>query len=306
MISSMSTVSCCFCSSNNVQLAYKQKFHKVKRDHGPYNYFLCRNCRSGFTFPIPNEDDIAALYESFSGGMSNHTRNIRQNNPLREWYEQCIRRILIIDGRKFNSNSIFKWVDIGAGNGELAILMARLFPLSVGYCFDYHHKPDSLISFQNIIWIQCDLNDPNFQDTLGDLRFDLVISITVLEHVLYPKSFLQSLISIINPIGGTLYLTTPDQYSMASKLLKKYWPYLLFGEHINIPSQKGMYLLCSSILSNYRENNPQINVKPISIPYPVTYYLDHFNLNSIAKFISRNITVNFNTGILEFSYKSII
>ena len=99
--------------------------------------------------------------------------------------------------------------------------------------------------------------------------------------------------------GKVLYLTTPDFGSITAKLLKGYWPYLIFGEHLNIPSKKGIKILIQKLLNDSStENKKLLFVEPTILPYPFGYYLQFLSISSTL-FSGSRITLNFPTGILK-------
>jgi SAM-dependent methyltransferase len=290
---------CCFCQSENLKLAYQNKYHRKKPDHGPINFYICLVCGSGITLPPPSAESLEELYASFDGGMSKFTRAIRERNSLNEWHHQCVTRCISYNNNRYNKEDEFKWIDVGAGNGEIAKIMARKFPKSTGLAIDFHSRPELLSDCKNVQWLQLDLNDPNFHAVIPLGSFDMVLSITVLEHVINPFNFTKSLLKLLMP-GGNLYLTVPDMSSTASKTLKRFWPYLIWGEHINMPSRGGMSILLNNLISDCDSLTKAI-VKPVVLPYPITYYLDHFHLRFISRFISKSALLKINTGILEAS-----
>ncbi|MGI8950089.1 MAG: class I SAM-dependent methyltransferase [Chitinophagaceae bacterium] len=292
-------IECCFCKSSDVSLLYKQKYHKVKRNHGPVNFYKCNTCFSGFTFPLPSPQQLKELYDSFEGGMDNFTRQIRNKNPLTKWFQNCISEALKYSHTSYNTNDSFTWIDIGAGDGELVKLMSQKFPNAKGIAVDFHKRPENLKDCTNITWIQCDLNEPDYYKKISISNFDIVFCITVLEHILKPYNFLDNLIKILGN-GKILYLTTPDFGSVTAKLLSSRWPYLTFGEHLNIPSKKGMKILLQTLVKeNNLEYKKQIFVAPTVLPYPLNYFLQYYRFNFLSKFFSNEITFNFPTGILK-------
>jgi 2-polyprenyl-3-methyl-5-hydroxy-6-metoxy-1,4-benzoquinol methylase len=289
---------CNFCSSTSLKLLYTKKYHLFKKDHGPFDFYICNNCKSGITYPLPSKLELEKLYQSFEGGMNKTIRNLRENHPLDKWYNQCVNQALMYHKNKYDKYDKFTWIDIGAGNGEIAIIMKEMFPNSIGYAVDFHTEPNSLKSL-DINWVQCDLNDEAFYQLIGQVKFDIVLSITVLEHVLNPAVFLSNMFQLINK-DGSIYITVPDYSSTMSKVLKRFWPYLIFGEHLNIPSINGMKKLSINSL-NLTDLQKEIIVKSIILPYSVVYYLDFLKLSLLTKFFSNKHFVKINTGILELS-----
>lgn len=284
---------CCFCNSKNLKILYSDAYHPYKKDHGPFNFYKCKNCGSGLTFPLPSPENLEALYKNFSGGLIPRIREIRDSNPLSRWYSQCIKHAF---KGYLPPNNNFNWIDVGAGNGELSELMASKFISSQGTAMDFHVTPHLLEKLKNVRWTNIDLNKIHLHEIL---KTDLIFLITVLEHVLYPDKLVNHLLKGLNP-GGKLYITVPDFGSLASGVLKNKWPYYLPGEHLNIPSKKGMGLMLQNLCKNeFTHKKYSIMVKSTVLPYPLGYYLSYWGIE--RKSIFSKAAVRLPTGILEAS-----
>jgi len=299
MIAQYENLLCCFCQSTRLKLTFKNEFHKFKKDHGPINFYRCLDCQSGFTYPLPDKSALSSLYASFAGGMIPETRDIRNNNPLHKWYNQCVDRATDNSKCKLSKDEIFNWIDIGAGGGEVAKIMAERYPNSKGVAIDYHSKPDLLSGLKNVAWVQCDLNEKEFYRQFPRNHFQVALCITVLEHVLFPYEFIGNILKLLAS-DGSLYLTVPDIGSVAAKSMHRFWPYYIFGEHLHIPSKTGMrVLLKRHQAENALSKKKMLIVAPVVLPYPITYYLDHFRMKYLSRLFSAENTIPVNTGIME-------
>jgi 2-polyprenyl-3-methyl-5-hydroxy-6-metoxy-1,4-benzoquinol methylase len=300
----MPELNCCFCNNKDLSLLYTDQFHKVKKDHGPINFYTCKKCHSGLTFPLPSSKQLENLYSSFVNGMDEVTRNNRDANPLDTWFQQCIDRGIHQLSKEITSKTSFTWIDIGAGKGELASLLSDQYPNSRGLAIDFHSRPELLNTALNVDWLECDLNEPLFSRWIDKNNVDLIFSITVLEHISAPGVFIKNVLPLLNQ-NGAFYLTVPDFSSIASRLLKSKWPYLLPGEHLNIPSKRGMNILLNNLLHELNLNDKDfiVFVKRIILPYPLRYYLMYFRLNLLSKLFGSSIILKIPTGILEAGIK---
>lgn len=288
---------CCFCGSINLKLKYRNLYHPFKDRYGPFNFFECLDCGSGLTLPPPSDEELQSLYNCFEGGMIPFIQDIRKKNPLVRWYEQCIGRAVSL--LNISNPNDFLWWDVGAGNGEVSAMMSEKFPSSRGVAIDFHQRPDGLKPLNNIRWEEINLNNPEM--LIGE-KVDLVLLITVLEHVLFPDALIGRLIQKIKK-GGVLYITVPDFGSIASKVLQKKWPYILPGEHLFIPSKKGMMLMLSRLCKReFPDNNFQIETKSIILPYPAGYYLNYFGWKKTPSIFSK-MAIGLPTGLLEATVK---
>lgn len=294
---------CCFCGSKKIKMVYKNLYHPYNRTFGPFQFYKCADCGSGVTIPLPKQYELVKLYESFSGGLIPSIRKLRENNPLSEWYNQCISRATGIWSAHIENDKIFKWMDIGSGNGELIYHLMNRFPESSGIAIDFEERPALIDKFPGVSWEKTDLNSrSSLEKAGGGEKFDLIFLITVLEHVMHPDIVVNLALSKLKK-GGCLYLTVPDIGSLPAKIFKRKWPYFLPGEHLCIPTLKGMYaLLEKNYFEIFGSSNDAIHVEPIIFPYPLGYYLGYFGINRMPQFLKGKV-LRIPTGILEASVK---
>jgi SAM-dependent methyltransferase len=293
-------MTCLFCGSSRLKLLFEKKFHPEAGWHGPFDLYSCLDCHSAVTIPLPSADQLSKLYSSFNGGMMPHIRALRDEYPLNAWFNQCIDHAIGANGNKFGKTEVFNWIDLGAGNGELSKMMMQRFPLSTGVAADFHDKPEGLTG-NGIKWLKADLNDHQGSPISFLTKADFVFLITVLEHLMRPDIFIGHALHLLKP-GGCFYLTVPRTDCLAFSLLKGKWPYLIMGEHLNIPSVKGMKILLSTICDKmFGLGNAIVTVKPVILPYPLGYYLQYFGLKKLADIIPHDVVVRIPTGLLEAS-----
>jgi trans-aconitate methyltransferase len=294
---------CCFCGSKKIKVVYKSLYHPYNRTFGPFHFYKCTDCGSGVTIPLPKEYELVKLYESFSGGLIPSIRKLREDNPLSGWYNQCINRAMEIWNMHSRSDKIFKWMDIGSGNGELVSHLMNRFPNSGGIAIDFEEKPDWIDKYPGVSWEKTDLNNSSsLQKIGGGEKFDLIFLITVLEHVMYPDIVVDFALRKLKR-GGCLYITVPDIGSLPARVLKRKWPYFLPGEHLCIPTLKGMRaLLEKKYFEIFGSTSDSIQVNPTIFPYPLGYYTGYFGIKRIPRFLQHKV-LKIPTGILEASVK---
>jgi len=264
----------------------------------PIDIYTCRECQSIVTLPLPSKEELTALYSSYHDGMSPTIRNLRTNNPLTAWYRQCVARATKQVKPNIEKNTVFSWIDVGAGGGELARIMALEFPGSIGTAIDFHNRPFALDGISNVDWISCDLNE-DFSSKINR-KFDLVTSITVIEHVLSPGDHIKNCRQLMKN-DGALYVTAPCADTLAEKVLGKSWPYMIPGEHLNIPSVKGMAILLQRLGEGI---SPHVFANKTILPYTLGYFLSFFRLSFLRSVVPHSFPVKLPTGILEAGYSS--
>lgn len=109
--------------------------------------------------------------------------------------------------------------DIGGGWGELSLALAPR--ADKVYLLDYAPPPAAGLP-ANVEPRQADLNRPW---PLPDASVDFALSTEVIEHVENPRFFLREMTRVVRP-GGHLFLTTPNNHSLASKVT-----FVLRGQH---------------------------------------------------------------------------
>lgn len=107
-------------------------------------------------------------------------------------------------------------LDLGAGTGALAERLQGAGFHVTAADIDNYFELDSE-------FIQIDLNDPNFDRSLGS-GFDLVASVEVIEHLENPTAYLRGIQRLLKP-GGVAILTTPNVENVAARI-----KYFLRGE----------------------------------------------------------------------------
>jgi SAM-dependent methyltransferase len=290
---------CLFCECEDLLLKYTGLYHPFANTHGPFDFYHCRGCGSGLTLPIPSPETIAGLYATFKGGMIPGIRDLRDRYPLRPWFRQCINRATGLAGLQDSDSSRFHWIDLGAGSGELAIELEKRYPAAEGLAVDFHQRPAALAAWPRVNWKSADLNATNFIESSAMYSARYVFSITVLEHLLRPDSFVASALRLLDK-GGCFYLTTPRLDCLAYRLMGRNWPYFLPGEHLHIPSVKGMRILLERICRTiYPAGECIVYARPVIMPYPAGYYLSWMGLGAIARLLPDTLTWGFPTGMLE-------
>lgn len=284
---------CVYCGSGT-KVYDAQAKHPYVANHGPFRILECTVCGSLQTDPLPSSRQLNELYQQYQKGMFDGIAELRRKFPLHAWFAHCLRRIraLVPKGK-----SDFVWVDVGAGDGIMSEIMMRAFPSSVGYAVDIHQRPKRLDGLP-VNWLQLDLNT-----AIQNIpKADLIFSITVAEHVSKPDDFLQGLMNQLND-GGSLYLNCPRADALARRILGKRWPYYLPGEHITIPSRRGMKILLQKLAKDRFGGKAIVQVDGVTMPYPLGYYLGYYLGWKFEKYLW-NPDIFLPTGLLEATVTS--
>jgi hypothetical protein len=290
----MTTPACCFCGGTTLTCVGRGLAHPLKPDHGPFEFYRCDNCGSGTTPQPPTREQLAALYSSFREGLPELHRSITRDDPQIAWYERCVNRVARKTRRQDSSE--FRWIDVGAGGGELSSLLATRFPRSRGISLDLHPRPSLLDGLDRVEWRMTDVNE---DFSRGLPQADLVMSTAVWEHVLRPDHFAASLIRLLSPFA-TLYLLCPNYGSLASRLLGMRWPYFTPGEHLNMPSPEGARRCLEREWSRQESTDEaRIVSRPLMLPYTLRYVFRRLGLDWVGRRIPAALRFPMPVGALE-------
>ena len=280
-----------------MRLLARDVFHRRVRDHGPVTIYGCDKCGSMGTWPVPSDAELTKLYAAFDDGIDPALRRLRGDAPPTAWYEKAVRRATTMAG--LSRDAAFTWIDVGAGAGEIGELLNRNFPNATGVSVDWHARPPRLAADARHKWLACDLNAPGFAATIG-AKADLVISLSVWEHVRNPDQFVREAVALVKP-GGALYLVCPDFASIARQLLRRRWPYWIPGEHLHVPTRTGALMSVKrAMAANGVESGGFVH--SISIPYPLAYVMGYAGLERAGKLLRRVPPISLPVGALETGF----
>jgi 2-polyprenyl-3-methyl-5-hydroxy-6-metoxy-1,4-benzoquinol methylase len=261
---------CQFCKSTQLSLRYSQAPNKRSAKFGRFDLMICELCRSLNTYPTPSVDELRDFYKVSEFGIDERLRRLRINDPQSAWYEKILGDFK--SKFKLSANSKFKWLELGPGMGELAKLICREFPQSQGVCVDFHDAPCGWREANpNAEWMQLDLNGYFDLKT----KFDVVISISVVEHVRDVAAFFKIIRDHCHQ-ESFIYLVSPDQGSIMSRCLGKSCPYFLPGEHLHMPTKQG--LLRAAALAGIACGTENLNIASINIPDSIKYLAGYFKI----------------------------
>jgi len=292
---------CVFCGASKLFHTHSGLFHPLRKNHGPFDFYVCNRCGSGLTLPPPSPESLRGLYDSFQSGLPEFHRQITQDDPQLGITDLCVRRITKLSGRR--SDDFFSWIDVGAGGGELSAALSKCFPNSQGIAVDLHERPQMLHGLNAVQWIRADINAADFAENIAS-RADIVFSISVWEHVTAPDSFVQNLIRLLAK-PGLIYLLAPNYGSLMRKILRDRWPYFTPGEHLFMPSIQGARACLNRAWTTVSgaDADVRIDVRPTMLPYTIRYVARRLRIPG-GRFIPKAWRIPFPAGALEAFLKS--
>jgi len=129
-------------------------------------------------------------------------------------------------------------LDVGCNTG------LNLFALGPGW-EKYGIEPSRALAevaraFSGATIFQTSVEDFHWQGP----KFDVVMSLAVIEHVFDPRSFVEKLLDLLRP-GGILVLMTGDKDSYTARKMGSRWPLYVSPDHISFFSAKSVRQLLS-------------------------------------------------------------
>jgi 2-polyprenyl-3-methyl-5-hydroxy-6-metoxy-1,4-benzoquinol methylase len=284
-------LNCPYCGSVQATVRFVDQFHPVDRCFGPFSFAQCDECGSGFTVNPPSRERLAEFYRNYELRRLEWFKKGREYDGRNAQYDFYARTIA-----RAASKEVKSWIDIGAGAGEVANALSRQWPSARGLAVDIPARPNSLD--REVSYRQADINARAWTDGFG--KFDLLYSIAVVEHVADPYALTKAVLSLAAP-GATVVVIGPNFRSMASRLLGRRWPLFLPGEHLTMPSLRGMTLCVQRAAKELaiEDRLLDVAVSPLHIRYSVRYTLSVVGMMSgLLKFIPPKVSFPTPAGAL--------
>lgn len=199
-------------------------------NRGEYKIFRCVECTLLYTSPVPDAEELAALYRNEWSVPAGQTYTHR-NRPTRAWRLSLRAKKL---RRLVSGDSL---LEIGCGPGDF-LRGARLagFTRIAGVepgDGEAEYTRNLGFAVHNQMFLKVDF---------ADMRFDVIVSRQVIEHVLDPVEFLSAATALLRP-GGCIMLETPCSSHFKARRAGKDWRYLWPPWHLNLFNEKSFAAL---------------------------------------------------------------
>lgn len=178
--------------------------------------WLCQNCHSMFRYPILSEIDYLALYSSVDA-------DIWESNKLRKDQELVLSTIQ-------STVKSGKVLDIGCFAGQLLNGLPEQYEK---YGVEPSVKAAEVAANKGI-----NVLGPTIDNISLGMKYDCIVSVDVLEHIINPVDFLSKTLQMLNP-QGVLILSTgnPSSFAWRNIFKSRFW-YVTNAEHVSFLSQK--------------------------------------------------------------------
>ncbi len=206
-------IHCPVCSSKH--------FKSLKEYEAAY-LVKCSRCKFVFSEKIPGDQELVEHYEGYG-------RNDYLSPITIKRYRQ-----LLTSWRHFRKNN--RILDVGCGIGYFLETAKDMGWKTYGTEFT-HEAIDICIS-KGIKMFQGKLS----KDLLGDMKFDIITSFEVIEHINNPQEEISHIRHYLRD-GGLLYLTTPNFNSISRRILKSRWNVIAYPEHLSYYTPQTLHYL---------------------------------------------------------------
>ncbi|HEX7379924.1 MAG TPA: class I SAM-dependent methyltransferase [Pirellulales bacterium] len=174
----------------------------------------CDTCGLMRVHPAPNDDLLAEIYDEDYFRTFGYAEGAEQ--AYRAIRAQSAGRLLSLAERHF---AVGQLLDVGSGLGDLLAEAMRRGWHAMGV------EPNAWAANQADGVAPGATDVGGIEDfSFGEMRFDLVTCVDVIEHLKRPDEALRSLHSSLRP-GGGLVMTTPNVGSVLARVLGAHWPH---------------------------------------------------------------------------------
>jgi 2-polyprenyl-3-methyl-5-hydroxy-6-metoxy-1,4-benzoquinol methylase len=230
--------SCCVCASNSGAVALRGRDIEFQTCDNDFQFIACNGCGHLFLSPRPRLEDLHVIYRNY---LTDNRSSAYYPSTLVARIKERIDRMRLREVlRQVRSGS--NVLDIGAGAGRLLRLLRSASGGDVAlYANEVHFEPDvrEELDRQGIAVLE-----GLIESLTTDLRFDVITSVHVIEHVANPRGMLRWIADHLTD-SGVAYLETPDAAAPARTIFGNNWGMTHFPRHFNIFSRRHLAQLAN-------------------------------------------------------------
>ncbi|MFZ5863104.1 MAG: class I SAM-dependent methyltransferase [Nitrospirota bacterium] len=235
---------CALCGSVERTLAYS--------GFEPYAVVRCSTCGFYYLSPRPTPDALRQLYDDdryFEGEGNGYISYDEQETALRATFSGLLRHM---QTHGLTGGAL---LDIGCGYGYLLEQAKGLYRIRIGTDF-------SSRAVKRAGAVADRVYKGGLDRVPQEERFDCVVALHVIEHLVDPSRFVAQAIRHLTPTGA-LVVATPDMNSFWRRLMGRRWPSFKIPEHVQFFNRQTLTTLLKSA--------GLADVRPI--PYPHAFPL---------------------------------
>lgn len=262
-------ISCPYCACDQASPSFG-------REEDPM--LICQTCRAWYVYPFRTAEEMASFYaENADLGIGEDLREWREGTSQWKWYAFLASRVSAIARQKLEGDPQLHVADIGAGGLELSLELLKRFKNSKVKAFDLHDLSQNPCSDRYADRISFGILDLNRWDQTDveslKSKFDLVVCISVIEHVIDPFRLMEFLFEITNS-QGLVYIVGPNSESPAFRLLGKKWPYYTPDQHLTIPSAQSLAIAIERIAPG-----STFQFRSLRVRYSLRYLMNYLGIS---------------------------
>jgi len=234
-------VPCALCGASrpSPEPVFEGKDIEFRTCDNTFTFLECLECRHWYLSPRPREEDIGKIYANYltHNDDSAYRASALTARLKRNVFDQ--RRMRPVLSRLGPGSNV---LEVGAGSGDQLEFFQTLcdFPLTL-YANDisFDAEARSRLDARGI-----DRLEGAIENVETETRFDAIVGVHVIEHVMDPKAVFRWLADHLAP-GGILYLETPDTKAPARFVFKDNWGMTHFPRHFHLFSRESLRALAT-------------------------------------------------------------
>ncbi len=199
----------------------------------PFSLVRCDGCSVTYLSPRVREDDMKGIYENPSYFSSDSSLGYAdygsQSRGLRRSFRLLLRRLRRLGGI---GGAL---LEVGCGPGLFLSESRPFFSLQVGMDFSSYALEKASRHADKVIYGGVEALD-------GSDRFDVVVAISLIEHVYGPVGFLRRLVGHVKE-GGRILFVTPEVDGVWYRVLGRRWPSFKVPEHVVLYNRRSLRIL---------------------------------------------------------------
>ncbi|MCB1233947.1 MAG: class I SAM-dependent methyltransferase [Verrucomicrobiae bacterium] len=221
-------------------------------------FWRCEGCGVEKQHPLPTRRELEAYYDAeFDHGM--YETFTAAEDMKRMTARQRLNEILV------HLPPFGRWLDVGAANGVF-VREARAEEIEA------EGIELSAVAVERARDAELPVRCAALEDLDSSEKYDCITAFDVLEHVLDPTGFVESVVAHLRP-GGHVAMTLPNEASLFCRLMGRRWWFYIPEEHLHYFNPRNVTRLFENagleILTVGR------SFKPLTFNYGLTQFIEY-------------------------------
>lgn len=227
-------VGCALCGADDTTGAPRFEGYDIefRTCSNRFTFVQCAQCGHLYLSPRPREADFDQIYANY---LTHNTSSAYHPSKLVSWVKRHLfdgpRMKRVLDRLGEGANVL----EIGAGAGQQLKFIGEMVPHPINlYANDVSFGPAAR---QDLEARGIRVLEGFIEKVDTPTRFDVIVGVHVIEHVIDPVSVFSWISAHLAP-GGMLYLETPDTSAPAGRIFKDNWGMTHFPRHFHLFSRE--------------------------------------------------------------------